>query len=51
LSLLIIPIFYLIIHENIVLNNIGNYDYFKIELGAFAVPFTLCCILFLINAF
>lgn len=51
LSLQIIPVFYLIIFENLVLNNIGDYNYFKLELGAFAVPFTLLCVLFLTNAF
>ena len=34
-----------------VLNNIGDYNYFKLELGAFGVPFTLLCVLFLTNAF
>ena len=51
LSLQIIPIFYLIIFENITLNHIGDYDYIKLELGAFKVPFTLMCVLFLINSF
>ncbi len=51
LSLQIIPVFYLIIFENLVLNNIGDYNYFKLELGAFGVPFTLLCVLFLTNAF
>lgn len=51
LSLQIIPVFYLIIFENLVLNNIGDYYYFKLELGTFAVPFTLLCVLFLTNAF
>ena len=51
LSLQIIPIFYLVIFENLVLNHLGYYDYFKLELGAFAIPFTLICVLFLINSF
>tara|TARA_B110000503_G_scaffold114502_1_gene172128 strand:- start:437 stop:1441 length:1005 start_codon:yes stop_codon:yes gene_type:complete len=51
LSLQIIPIFYLIIFENLVLNNIGAYNHFILELGSFAVPFTLLCVLFLTNAF
>ena len=51
LSLQIIPIFYLVIFEKLVLNQIGNYDYFILELGAFEIPFTLICVLFLINSF
>jgi UDP-GlcNAc:undecaprenyl-phosphate GlcNAc-1-phosphate transferase len=50
LSLQIIPVFYLIVFQNLSLHHLGNYDYFKIELGAFALPFTLFCVLFLINA-
>lgn len=51
LSLQIIPIFYLIIFESLVLSHIGEYNYFKLELGSFAVPFTLLSVLFLTNAF
>lgn len=51
LSLQIIPVFYLIVFEGLVLNNIGDYGYFILELGAFALPFTLLCVLFLINSF
>ena len=51
LSLQIIPIFYLIVVNDMILKDIGNYDYFNLELGTFAVPFTLLCVLFLINAF
>ena len=51
LSLQIIPIFYLIIFESLVLSHIGEYNYFKLELGTFAVPFTLLSVLFLTNAF
>lgn len=51
LSLQIIPIFYLIINQNLYLNHLGDYYYFKIDLGSFALPFTLISILFLINAF
>ena len=51
LSLQIIPIFYLIIFENLTLNHIGAYNYFILELGSFTVPFTLLCVLFLTNAF
>ncbi len=51
LSLQIIPIFYLVIFENLALYHIGDYDYFNIRLGAFVIPFTIICVLFLINAF
>jgi UDP-GlcNAc:undecaprenyl-phosphate GlcNAc-1-phosphate transferase len=51
LSLQIIPIFYLIVFENLTLNNIGAYNHFILEVGSFAVPFTLLCVLFLTNAF
>ena len=51
LSLQIIPIFYLIILQNLALNHLGEYYYFKLELGAFKIPFTLLSVLFLINAF
>ena len=51
LSLQIIPIFYIVIQENLNLNHLGNYDYFKFELGSFSIIFTLFCVLFLINSF
>lgn len=51
LSLQVFPIIYLVIIQNLNLNHIGDYGYFKIELGAFAIPFTLLCVLFLINSF
>ena len=51
LSLQIIPIFYLIILEGMNLNHIGDYHYFKLPLNTFAIPFTLICVLFLINSF
>lgn len=51
LSLQVIPIFYLIVIENFSLNHIGDYNYFKLELNVFAIPFTLLCMLLLINAF
>ena len=51
LSLQIIPIFYLIVFENLILNHIGTYNHFILELGSFTVPFTLLCVLFLTNAF
>ena len=51
LSLQIIPIIYLVVLENLSLNHIGDYDYFKTELNSFSIPFTLLAILFLINSF
>ena len=51
LSLQIIPIFYLVVFEKLTLNQIGDYDYFKLELGTFVIPFTLMSVLFLTNAF
>jgi len=51
LSLQIIPIFYLIVFEKLNLTQIGNYDYFELNLESFATPFTLLCVLFLINSF
>lgn len=51
LSLQIIPIIYLFFFENLFLTNIGNYNYFELNLGSFSIPFSLLSILFLINAF
>ena len=51
LSLQVIPIFYLIIIEGLALNSLGSYELFRLELGAFAIPFTLISVLFLINSF
>ena len=51
LSLQVIPIIYLIIMENLSLNNVGDYNYFIFELNSFSIPFTLIAILFLINSF
>ena len=51
LSLQVIPIIYLIILENLNLNQIGDYNYFKLELNSFTVPFTILSVLFLINSF
>ena len=45
LSLQIIPIFYLVIFENLALIQIGDYNYFKLELGTFAIPFTFLSVL------
>ena len=51
LSLQVIPIIYLIIIESLNLTHIGDYNYFKLELNSFSIPFTLLCVMFLINAF
>ncbi|MBD1155090.1 undecaprenyl/decaprenyl-phosphate alpha-N-acetylglucosaminyl 1-phosphate transferase [Pelagibacterales bacterium SAG-MED18] len=51
LSLQILPIFYLVVFENLALHSIGDYNLFKLDLGAFVIPFTIICVLFLINAF
>ena len=50
LSLQIIPILYLIILENLSLNHIGDYEYFSLELNTFSIPFTLLCVILLINS-
>ena len=51
LSLQVIAVMCLISLENISLTSIGNYQYFEISLGKFAIPFTLVCIILLINSF
>ena len=51
LSLQVIAVMCLISLENISLTSIGNYQYFEISLGNFAIPFTLICIILLINSF
>ena len=51
LSLQIIPMIYLIIFENLNLNQIGDYNIIKIELNSFSIPFTIFCLIFLVNAF
>ena len=51
LCLQIIPIFYLIVQEKILLNQIGDYIYFDLNLGSFSIPFTLLSVLFLLNSF
>ncbi|MDC0863352.1 hypothetical protein OAP88_00680 [Candidatus Pelagibacter sp.] len=51
LSLQIIPIIYLIIFQNLNLNQIGDYKYFQLELNSLSIPFTLLSTMFLINSF
>ena len=51
LSLQIIPIIYLIVSQKLNLIHLGEYDYFKLELNSFSIPFTIIAILFLINSF
>ena len=43
--------FYLIVLENLRLTDIGDYYYFHWLLNSIEIPFTLICVLFLINAF
>ena len=50
LSLQIIPIIYLIILENFSLNSLGDYNFVKLNLNSFSLPFTLLSVIFLINA-
>ncbi len=51
LSLQIFIIIYLIVIENFKLNQLGDYNYFKVELNNLSIPFTLLSVLFLINSF
>lgn len=51
LSLQILPIFYLVVFENLNLTHLGDYEFFIIQLGTFKIPFTLLSVLFLINSF
>jgi UDP-GlcNAc:undecaprenyl-phosphate/decaprenyl-phosphate GlcNAc-1-phosphate transferase len=49
--LLIFPILYLVIIENFRLNELGNYNDFKLQLGIFSIPFTVIAVLLLVNSF
>lgn len=51
LSLQIIPIFYLVVVGSLNLESLGNYNYFKLDLNTFSIPFTIISVLFLTNAF
>ena len=51
LSLQVFPIIYLLLFENLALNQIGDYSFFMLDLGSFAIPFTLMALLFLVNSF
>jgi len=51
LSLQIIPIFYLIIAEELNLTHLGEYGNFKLDLKGLSIPFTIISLLFLINSF
>ena len=50
LSLQIIPIF-LVVIKFLIIEDLGYYNYFHTDLGTFKIPFTLICVLFLMNAF
>lgn len=43
-------IMFLITLKNFYLNHLGDYNYFKLELNSFAIPFTLISIMILINS-
>ena len=51
LSLQIIPVAYLMVTEKLILEQIGNYYFFSLELNSFSIPFTLLSVLFLTNSF
>jgi len=51
LGLLTAPVLYIIFFEKIIVHQLGNYNGFVVELGKFALPFTLFSSLLLINAF
>ena len=51
LGLQVFAIVYLIILENFNLNQLGDYNYFKLELSSVSIPFTLLAVVFLINSF
>ena len=51
LILQILPILYLIFFKELALISMGDYHYFKINLGEFKIVFTLLASLLLINAF
>ena len=50
LCLQIIPILFLILLEDLILSHIGDYNFFKLELNSFSIPFTFLSIVFLINS-
>lgn len=51
LSLQIIPIFYLLIFQELNVRNLGDYFFFSLNLESFSIPFTLLSILLLVNSF
>jgi len=51
LGLQFIIILYLTTIKNFYLNDLGEYNNFKLQLSFLAIPFTLLCVLLLINAF
>ena len=51
LSLQFIIILYLTTVKKFYLNDLGEYNHFKLQLSFLAIPFTLLCVLLLINAF
>ena len=51
LSLQIIPIFYISLTQDLLLNTLGDYYYFQFDLGSFQTTFTILSVLLLINSF
>ncbi len=51
LILQLFPILYLCVFENLALRQLGDYNYFILDVGSFSIPLTILCSLFLINAF
>jgi len=51
LTLQLLPILYLIFFKELALTSMGDYYYFKLNLGGFKIVFTLLASLLLINAF
>ena len=51
LSLQIFTIIYLVLFENLSLNQLGSYEFFELKLNSFSIPFTLLSVIFLINSF
>lgn len=51
LSLQVIIIIYLIVSEGLILNHLGDYEFFRTDLNSFAIPLTLLSVIFLINSF
>jgi UDP-GlcNAc:undecaprenyl-phosphate GlcNAc-1-phosphate transferase len=51
LSLQVLPIIYLVVIQKLNLNQLGDYEFFKLKLNNFSIVFTLLSVIFLINSF